>query len=551
MRSVSAYHHDQRGLAALQEVKGRLSPGEVTASSSIAQLDRAEADFRSAGSDLSGPLFAPVTVVPVVGRQLRSVRALSAAAGTVSAVGSQFLREVHGLLHAPHGAGPERVASLRQLEAASIAASHRLEGVGTGPAAGLVAPLASKHDEFVGQLDVARTRLRNAAAVSAASAAILTGPQRYLVLAANNAEMRAGSGAFLDVGAATTSDGTVSVGQLEPSGEHPLPVGAVPVTGDLARNWGWLGPSLDMRNLGTTPRFDVTAPLAARMWTALTGEPVDGVVAVDVVAVQQLLEATGPVEVGGQEVSAGSVAQYLLHDQYAGLSDNAADANDRTDALGQLARAVLSQLQGQSLDLTALAKSMSGAVTGRHLMVWSADPTEEAAWKSAGVSGSLTSRSLAVSLVNLGSNKLDPFVPLEVSVATRPSGSDTEVTATVTARNTTPPGQSQFVAGPAPGSNLPYGTYSGLVAFNLPGAATQVTVRGVPSLAVAGRDGPTWAVGGLVTVPAGGTSTVVARFLLPGQHGTMQVVPSARVPPEEWHADGRTTSDDGLFAVSW
>ena len=337
LRSRSAYQHDQLGLASLEQVKGHLSPGEVTASGSIRQLDRARAEFAAAQADLSSPLFAPMTIVPVLGRQFRSVKALSSAAGTVSAVGSQFLAQVHGLLGAPHGAGPQRVASLLQLEAASRSAAGRLATVSTGPSNGLVSSLAAKRNEFVGQLDLAKNRLSNAAAVSAATASILTGPQRYVVLAANNAEMRAGSGAFLNVGAATTSDGTVSVGQLEPSGSVPLPQGAVPVTGDLARNWGWLYPSLDMRNLGTTPRFDVTAPLAARMWTSLTGQSVNGVIAIDVIGVQQLLQATGPVDVDGQTVSAGTVGSYLLHDQYENLTDNAADAGDRQDALGQLA----------------------------------------------------------------------------------------------------------------------------------------------------------------------------------------------------------------------
>jgi Protein of unknown function (DUF4012) len=551
VRSRSAYRHDQLGLAALEQVKGHLTPGEVTAASSIRQLDRANAEFMAAQAELSSPLYAPVKVLPVLGRQLRSVQALSSAAGTVSAVGAQFLDQVHGLLRAPHSAGPERVASLRQLETASRSAARRLATVGTGPSAGLVSPLAAKRNEFVGQLDVARNRLSNAADVSAVTASILSGPQRYLVLAANNAEMRAGSGAFLNAGVATTSDGTVTVGQLDPLGDLRLPVGAVPVTGDLAHNWGWLFPTIDMRNLGTTPRFDVTAPLAARMWTVRTGQPVNGVIAVDVIAVHQLLEATGPVEVNGQLVSADTVDQYLLHDQYDGLTDNAGNANNREDALGQLARAVISQLQSQSVDLTTLADSMSSAVAGRHLMVWSADPTAESAWQAAGASGSLTERSVAVNLINLGSNKLDPYTPVHVSVGTRPDGVDTDVTLTVTARNTTPPGQSQFVAGPPPDSNVPYGTYTGVVAVNVPGTAGHVIMTGVSPLAVSGRDGPTWVVGGLVSILQGGTSTVVVHFVMVGHHGSMQLVPSARVPPEQWQFDGGTQTDAGPQTISW
>ncbi len=95
-----------------------------------------------------------------------------------------------------------------------------------------------------------------------------------------------------------TSDGSVQLGDLRPSGDVPLTDGAVPVTGDFERNWGWLNPTLDLRNLGWTPQFDVTAPLAAAMWTELTGQPVDGVISLDVAGLRQLLEATGPVQAG-------------------------------------------------------------------------------------------------------------------------------------------------------------------------------------------------------------------------------------------------------------
>ncbi|HZM53954.1 MAG TPA: DUF4012 domain-containing protein, partial [Acidimicrobiales bacterium] len=278
-KTFSAYRHDKQGLAALELVKSNLTPGELTSSGSVHTLEVARAEFAAARSDPSSPLFAPVTVVPVLGRQFRSVRALSAAAGTVSTVGASFLTEVHGVLDEPHGAGPERVASLRRLSALSLSALAQLARIDTGPPQALVGPLAAKRTEFVSQLDTARRRLATAAGVSAVAATILQGPQTYLVLASNNAEMRAGSGAFLDVGVATTEDGSVHLGDLAPSGDLTLPVGTVTASGDLERNWGWLRPGVDWRNLGLTPQFDVTAPLAARMWTASTGQQVNGVLA--------------------------------------------------------------------------------------------------------------------------------------------------------------------------------------------------------------------------------------------------------------------------------
>jgi hypothetical protein len=550
-KAVSAYHHDQQGLAALQQVRSALGPDDLTSTASVDRLQGARAQFDAAGADLSSPLFGPISIVPVVGRQLRSVRALSTAAGTVSGVGSSFINQVHGVLHQPHGAGPDRVTSLHELSAVSSSAERQLAHVDTGPSQALVAPLASKHGEFIGQLDEARSRLTNSTGVSAAVATILQGPQTYLVLASNNAEMRAGSGAFLDVGTATTSDGSVHLGSFEPSGEHPLPVGAVAVSGDLERNWGWLNPSLDLRNLGLTPQFDVTAPLAARMWTGLTGQPVNGVIALDVAGLQKLLEATGPVVADGQTVSAGNVEQFLLHDQYAGLTDNAADANDRQDALGTLSRAVLDQLQGQTIDITSLAKAMTGAVAGRHLMIWSSDPAAQAAWVASGASGSLTARSVSVSLINLGGNKLDQFVPVQVAVSTAPSGPDTAVRMTALVVNHTPPGQSQFIAGPFPGVPVGYGGYRGLVAVNLPATASRITMTGVGPLAVRGAEGPTALVAAPITVPEGSAATVGIRFVMPGSHGSVTILPSARIPPEEWTFHGTTVSDTGATTIRW
>jgi hypothetical protein len=551
LKTLSAYHHDKNGLAVLEQVKANLTPGEVTSSTSMRLLDQAHAEFARAQSDLSSPLFAPITIVPVIGRQFREVKALSTAAGTVSQVGSSFLSQVHGLLDAPHGAGPERVTSLQRLGSLSLAAEHQLASIDTGPSQALVAPLASKRDEFVTQLDDARLKLTRAAGVSAAVATILEGPQNYVVLAANNAEMRAGSGTFLEVGEATTAQGTVHLADLGPSGDHSLPVGAVTVTGDLQRNWGWLHPSLDMRNLGLTPQFDVTAPLAARMWTASTGQPVDGVIALDVAGVRQLLEATGPVESDGRIVSADNVEQYLLHDQYAGLNGEVAVSGVRQDALGDLAGVVLRQLQGQSSDIKTLANVVSSAVAGRHLMLWSKNPVDQAAWEVSGVSGSLTNRSVDVSLINVGGNKLDQYMSVQVGVSTTPGGSNTAVTMTSRVTNSTPPGQSQYIAGPFPGVPVGYGGYYGLVAANLPASATHIAVTGAGPLAADGGEGPTWVVAVPVTIAEGASQTVVIRFDIPGTHGSMSLVPSARIPPEQWTADGTTFADTAPTTISW
>ena len=111
--------------------------------------------------------------------------------------------------------------------------------------------------------------------------------------------------------------------------------------------------------------------------------------AIDVAGVKQLLEVTGPVVVDGQTISADNVEQYLLHDQYVGLTDGPAGGNSARMRLGALTNAVLHQLESQSTDLRTLGQAVSSAVAGRNLMMWSSNPVDQAAWSISGVSGSL------------------------------------------------------------------------------------------------------------------------------------------------------------------
>jgi hypothetical protein len=320
-------------------------------------------------------------------------------------------------------------------------------------------------------------------------------------------------------------------------------------TGDFASNWGWLDPGIDFRNLGLTPQFDVTAPLAARMWTSLTGQTVDGVMALDVAGLKQLMQATGPVVAGGMTISSSNVEQYLLHDEYANLTDSST-AGDRLDALGDLTAGVLHQLE-QSTNLRVLAESVSSAVAGRNLMMWSSNPIAQSAWEVSGVSGQLASDSVDVSLINRGGNKLDQFMPVDVGVTTAPSGQNTKVTMTTTLDNQTPPGESQFIAGPYPGVPVSYGGYFGLIAVNLPGAARDITMTGAGRLAVDGGEGPTWVLAAPFTLADGASTKVVVQFEMPGRHGSMTVVPSARIPAEQWTAGKHKFEDTAPTPIAW
>jgi hypothetical protein len=158
---------------------------------------------------------------------------------------------------------------------------------------------------------------------------------------------------------------------------------------------------------------------------------------------------------------------------------------------------------------------------------------------------------MMTAVINRGANKLDQYLSVDSDLDLRTQGKRTYGTLTVHLHNTTPPGQSQFIAGPYPGLGLQYGEYLGLLAVNLPGYASALRIDGNPPLDALGGEGPTWIIATPVDIKAGQAQQVVVRFTLPQASGQIQVLPSARLTPVTWHFRGETTTDAVPFTVAW
>lgn len=549
------------GMADINDARAHLSAadavGTATTNRTVVFLHQADAEFTSARSRLESSLLAPVDILPVAGRQLRSVQALAGAAALASRTGAQALGEAHSILDVTHEGGPQRIAVLRELSSLAATTDTTLAHLDTGPSGALIGPVATKRGVFVQDVAQIRAQLHHAAVAASTVAEILQGPRTYLVLMGNNAEMRDGSGAFLETGVLTTDNGEAHLADVQPT--LTLAPGQVSVGGQLEANWGWLKPGVDGRNLGVTPQFDVNGALAAQMWEAKTGQHVDGVLAVDVETMRQILEVTGPVTlVDGTRVGADDVVQLLLHDQYEGLSiiettgaEVEAEAA-RQELIGSLAQSAFDALENQPIDLRTLATAMSSAAEGRHLLVWSAESAAEAAWTDVGVAGRLNSGSLMVGLINRSGTKLDQYVSVHVSLALRPAGpAKVDGTLSVEIANHTPPGQSSFIAGPNPELGTPYGEYVGILSVNVPGYASRPIAVGDPMLDALGGEGPTWVIAVPVDVRAGGTQIAVFRFVVPAGVVGPTVVPSARIPAVVWTVPGGQRDDSAPFSVRW
>ena len=312
---------------------------------------------------------------------------------------------------------------------------------------------------------------------------------------------------------------------------------------DLIRNFGWMQGERVLVTLGATPRFDANARVAADNWAATTGAPVDGVLLLDSTTMGAILAATGPIEVDGERFEADTVVDDLLYDQYAIESRNA-----RQERQQRLLDAALDAVFDGRADPVALVRHLGAAARGRHVLAWSREAEQQAAWQALGIDGRLAPGSVLPFLTNIGATKLDPLIDLAAEVTARPSDGGTDVVVRMTVENRATGDEHDYVVDLASQWGLAPGTYFAMAGLAVPGEAADVRIDGEGPLAAAGTDGPGRIIATWVEVPAGGTHVVTVRFTLPSRR-TLRVEPSARVPGVRWTAGGRTWEDDRAVEI--
>ena len=555
---VQARRRAQSGLDRLQVAQRQLDPAELIRGKGLGQLKAAQHDFADASDAADSPFVTPFEIVPVVGRQVRSVRALTAGASTVVDVGVHAMEQSTKELDVTATAGPQRIALLGRLGAIGAEAATTLRGVGLGPGNALIGPLASARTKFARQLHKAQVAMADVRDASAGIGRMAVGPSKYLLLAANNSEMRSGSGMLLSAGILSMQDGNFSLGPMTSVTDLQLFPGMVNPTGDYLARWGWVNPTQDWRYLAMSPQFDVTGRLAAQMWKARTGEDVDGVIALDPVALKALVKVSGPVDVQGTHIDADNIVHEILLQQYVDYAkdnpnaDGDVPANEqRRERNGDIARAIVDKLDQVGWHLPDLVDDLRTAARGRHVMFWSSKPEQERAWRAAGVAGILPHDGLMISMDNRSGNKLDQFLPVAADITHHPVAGGSEVVVTIRVANLSPDGLPRYVQGPYTEPEFVAGQYKGILNVNVPFVARDVHLDGVEQVVAAGPDQTTRVVAGNMSLLRGQAGTYTLRFTLPKGYERLEVVPSARYPAIGYTSGAQRWSDDGPHTVSW
>jgi hypothetical protein len=512
------------------------------------EIDQAGDAFSAAVDDLGHPALAPVRVLPVLGRHLRAAESLARAGRDGSAIAAKAVDDLAAVADRPQGSGIERLATLDELASIGRRAGDELEALEVGEGDGLFGPLGRAVEEVAQQRRDALGGAEHMSEGSAALRSVLAGPEPYLLVGANNAEMRAGGGMALSAAELRFEDGQIELGDVRATSELVLAEGAVPVDNDLATNWPWIDVGRDLRNLGLSADFPQSGEVAVANWAEVPdGGPVGGVIAIDVDGLRSLLRAVGPVEVDGVRYSADTVRGELLRDQYRRFSG---DQAARRDQLGSVARAVFAEIEAGRWELASLATELSDAVAGRHLMIWSSDEQLASVWRDLDADGHLQDRSVSVALVNRSATKLDSWIESTVAIERGEPAEDGRRPLTVQATfvNTAPAEGPSYLVGPNV-EGLRAGDHRALALVNLPAGSQDVVMRGA-RVFLEGGDGPTVVVGGELDIARGATVTVTVTASLPPEVETLVLEPTARIPRTDWEVDGRSYDRDRRRSVA-
>jgi hypothetical protein len=460
--------------------------------------------------------------VPGIGRPARWLRAAASTTAELSRQAAESIARIEPRLRS-QGPPADRLAFLEAAESEFERLDGVIEAVRLPSTGGFMPPVDSAEREL--RADIARLRasLRDGVAAVRGLRSFLQGPSTYAVLAANNAEMRAG-GMILQAGLLHSEQGRLSAGGFRSTGDLTL-MRRVEVPQQIRALYGWLHPGTEWRSVGSSPNFPAVAPVYAAMAQRSGLGTVDGVMQVDVVGVRALLQVTGPVSVGGRTFDARNVEHLVMHDLYSTFGGEQVERRHEFSRLAAEAFRALNERGSRPADLV---RALRGAAAGRHLLAWSRRPIEQQGWRGLGIDGAMKRDGLMLTVQNHTGNKLDwflrPSMTLRVDAGPGPFR---RAHLRIRIENPTPDGESPYVLGD--GKLVPPGDHRALVAVYLPGWASDVRMPG-RQIVLVGPDGPSHVIGTRVDIARGAAVTIDVEFSAPPGVRRFLLTPSGRAP---------------------
>ncbi|MFN2506375.1 MAG: DUF4012 domain-containing protein [Acidimicrobiales bacterium] len=499
------------------------------------------------------PAVGLARLVPLVSRQRAGLLSILRDAEEGAGAGLHLLTQVQDLDQGTlirQGSIP--FDGLQELSTELGGAGRRIQKL-VKPSSGLWGDLRDARREFNRVAQPMAERLVQGGDALAATRTFIgaDGDRRHLVAMLNNAEMR-DQGMVLSYAIAHFSGGQLTFEKTGSVDELPLDRHApTPVPPGTQQVFGFINPTLLWQSVNATADFAWSGRAMVEMYQQASGQPVDGVIAIDVPGLAALLRVVGPVSIDGiaEPITAENASRILLHDLYEGLAPTSPQG-ERRERLADVTQTVIQRLTASSQDAVALGRELGEVAAGGHFRLWSPRPDEEGVFERTGLGGGPAvedaDRTFHVAVENRTATKLDYYVkPSVEQVITLTPEAEAVVRTKVVIENQAPVGApASYQLGPDEFTSVP-GEYTAWVLLWGPAGAAQPNSVPESGLTLSQE---------VQTVHAGDRTEVTFETRIPDavRNGRMdlRLVPqprlenmdlSVRLEPGVWRATGPTT----------
>ncbi len=285
------------------------------------------------------------------------------------------------------------------------------------------------------------------------------GVRHYLLVAQNNVELRSTGGFPGSAGVMSVSNGAISlgdfvgVGRTADGGLHWYDQAGFGVTSEEIAIFG--------DRVGKIPAdtpfiydFPRAYSLFTQMYLDQKGGSIDGVIAIDPVFLQYMLQITGSVDVNGVAVNGDNAASLLMHDAY-----NLFDTDTQDAFFSAVAGAAFNNMMSNlgNVSLTDLLGVLERSIPEGRFRVWMANEDEEKVIEKLGMSGAVetdpTTPQLGFYVADDTASKISWYISLNTTINSSTKNADGSTTYNVTStitNNLTPAeaaNQDQYITG--------------------------------------------------------------------------------------------------------
>jgi len=348
-----------------------------------ADVEELQSRAAAAASLTSDPIWRSAEFIPVLGSNLTAFREsagmidelvtdalppLAELAGTFTV---DSLSPVDGAINLEVFTAAQPL--LGEARVALDTADKRAEAIDTE---NTISQIGVAVDEVVGVVRKAKSAIDGIDTAASLIPSMLgaDGPRSYLLLSLNNSELRATGGLPGAIAVLNADSGRLSLGELSSAtalGEFDAPVLGLTTAEEIL--YGNLLATY-MQDVTYTPNFARSGELAREMWKIRTGQDVDGVLAIDPVALSYILRATGPIDAGSDvTLTSDNAVDVLLNGVYTTIED----PSEQDVFFAGVTSKIFSLVTSGSADPGQLIDALSLAAEENRIHIWSADGAEQ------------------------------------------------------------------------------------------------------------------------------------------------------------------------------